>query len=116
MKLKSLIAAGVLAFGIMGAASPTLATVRMFVRQEVADYAAWRAVYNDFEPTQFKMGVVFKAVFQSTDDPNDVTFFNDFRTVEEAKSFAASTEFKTTMEKGGAKGKPQIWYVTKRIK
>ena len=88
----------------------------MFVHHEVADYGAWRKVYDAFGPTQKKLGVIYEAVYQSTEDPNDVTVIHDFHSVEKAKAFAASPELKAAMEKSGVKGAPQIWYTTKSTK
>jgi quinol monooxygenase YgiN len=87
--------------------------VRMFVRHEVADYGAWRKAFDAFAPTQKKAGVIYKAVYQSIDDPNDVTVIHEFRSLEKAKAFAALPELKAAMENGGVKGAPQIWYTTK---
>jgi len=116
MKFKTVLAASLLALGVLGAATPALAMdVRMFVRHEVADYATWRKAYDGFRAMQTKMGVIAQAVYQSTDDPNDVTVIHDFHSLEKAKAFAASPELKAAMEKAGVKG-AQIWYTTKRTK
>jgi hypothetical protein len=45
----------------------------MFVRHTVSDYKAWRKVYDDFASTQKAMGVTAEAVYQSADNPNDIT-------------------------------------------
>jgi quinol monooxygenase YgiN len=117
MKIKIWVFACLIGIGTLGAASETRAAdVRMFVRHEVADYAAWRKAFEAFAPTQKKMGVIYKAVYRSTDDPNDVTVVHDFHSVEEAKAFAASPELKAAMGKAGVKGAPQIWYAIKAIK
>ncbi|HZV53962.1 MAG TPA: hypothetical protein VFF82_03395 [Rhodocyclaceae bacterium] len=92
------------------------ADVRMFVRHEVADYATWRKGYDGFDAKRRKMGVTGQGVYQSTDDPNDVTAYHDFKSLEKAKSFAASAELKTAMEGAGVKGAPQIWFTTKAAK
>ena len=88
----------------------------MYVHHEVNDYAAWRKVYNDFDPTRQKMGVTAQAVYQSIDNPNDVTVTHDFRSAEKAKAFETSAELKAAMEKAGVKGPPQIWLTTKAAK
>jgi ABC-type sugar transport system substrate-binding protein len=117
MKFKAALAVSLLALGVLGATTQALATdVRMFVRHEVADYATWRKAYDGFRATQQKMGVVSQAVYQSTDDPNDVTVIHDFHSLDKAKAFAASPELKTAMEKAGVKGAPQVWYATRRTK
>jgi ABC-type sugar transport system substrate-binding protein len=117
MKFKSCVAASLLALGILGAATPAFAAdVHMFVRHEVADYATWRKAYDGFRATQQKLGVVAQAVYQSTDNPNDVTVTHDFKSLDKAKAFAASPELKAAMEKSGVKGAPQVWFTTKSKK
>jgi quinol monooxygenase YgiN len=102
---------------VLGAAGlARAADVRMFVRHEVADYGAWRKSYDSFLPTQKKLGVTYQAVYQSTENPNDVTVIHDFHSLEKAKAFVASADLKAAMEKSGVKGAPQIWYTTKGAK
>jgi ABC-type sugar transport system substrate-binding protein len=117
MKIRNLLIACLMGIAVLGTAGVARAgDVRMFVRHEVADYGVWRKTYDAFAPTQKKLGVVYKAVYQSTDDPNDVTVIHDFHSLEKAKAFAASAELKAAMEKSGVKGAPQIWYTTKSTK
>ena len=117
MKFKNLLIAGLMAVAVIGAAGAARAEdVRMFVRHDVADYGIWRKTFDAFAPTQKKLGVIYKAVYQSTDNANDVTVIHDFHSLEKAKAFAASPELKAAMEKSGVKGAPQIWYTTKSAK
>ena len=107
----------VLTLGLAATARPAdAADVRMFVRHEVTDYAAWRKVYDDFDGTRRKLGVTDQAVYRSVDNPNDVTVTHDFRSAEQAKAFAASPDLKAAMERGGVKGTPEIWFTTKAAK
>jgi len=113
MKIKNLLFASLMAISLLGTTGAAWAeNVRMFVRHEVADYATWRTAFNSFAPTQKKLGVISKSVYQSTDNPNDITVIHDFRSLEKAKAFAASPELKSAMEKAGVKGAPQIWFTT----
>jgi hypothetical protein len=121
--MKSLLIAGVLAMGLVATTSvyagdaPAAAPgVRVFVHHEVADYAAWRKVYDSFRATQRKMGVTAQAVYQSVDNPNDVVVTHDFASAEQAKAFFASDDLKKAMQKAGVKGPAQIWITTKATK
>ena len=115
--MRPLLLVTVLALGMVAAAHPAAAgNVRMFIRHEVNDYAAWRKAYNDFDATRRKMGVTAQAVYRSVDNPNDVTVTHDFRSAEKAKAFSVSAELKAAMEKAGVKGTPQIWLTTKAEK
>ena len=49
----------------------------MFVRHTVSNYKTWRKVYDDFAPVQKAKGVTAPAVYQTADNPNDVTVTHD---------------------------------------
>jgi len=89
--------------------------VRMFVRHEVADYGAWRKAYDAFD-AKHRKGVTGQTVYQSADNPNDVTVTHDFRSLEQAKALANSPELKEAMQKAGVKGAPQIWFASRAAK
>jgi hypothetical protein len=86
--------------------------IRMFVRHHVNDYNTWREVYDEFEPVQKENGVVAEAVYQSIDDPNDVTVSHDFTTADEARAFVANPLLQETMQRAGVAGAPTIWFTT----
>jgi hypothetical protein len=86
--------------------------VRLFVRHNVADYDAWRKVYDEFDNERRPMGVTDDAVFQSVDDPNDVTLWHDFAGADEARAFVSSEALRSAMQRAGVQGEPEIWFVT----
>ena len=86
--------------------------VRLFIRRNVADYDAWRKVYDEFDEERRPLGVTADAVFQSVDDPNDVTVWHDFAGTDEARAFVASEALRNAMQQAGVQGEPQIWFVT----
>ena len=86
--------------------------VRLFIRHNVADYEAWRKVYDDFDAQRRPMGVTDDAVFQAIDDPNDVTAWHDFSSADAARAFASSEELKEAMQHAGVQGEPQLWFVS----
>ena len=55
----------------------------LFVRHTVADYAAWRRI------------------------------FDDFATLESARAFAGSPELKAAMHDAGVTSAPTIWFATR---
>lgn len=73
----------------------------LFVRHAVSDYPAWRKTYDGFLPIQKANGVLSEAVYQSIDDPNDVTVTHEFATLEAAQAFTRIEEF----GKGNAEGR-----------
>jgi hypothetical protein len=86
----------------------------MFVRHNVKDFKAWKKAYDEFDTTRKGLGVTAAGAYQADDNPNDVTVYHEFATVDAAKKFAASTELKNVMEKAGVVGSPNIWF-TKKI-
>ena len=84
--------------------------VRMFVRHKVNDYAVWRKAYDAFETERPGFGVTGHAVFQTAGDPNDVTAWHDFDTIEAAGSFADSARLKEVMQAAGVVSVPDIWF------
>jgi hypothetical protein len=86
--------------------------VRLLVRNNVDNYEAWRKVYDEFDAERGPMGVTGDAVFQSIDNPNDVTIWHDFDTAEAARAFASSNELRNAMQQAGVQGEPQTWLVT----
>jgi quinol monooxygenase YgiN len=114
--MRALLLLGVLILGLSAAQPAAAADVRLFVRHEVNDYAAWRKVYNEFGKVRRNLGVTAAAVYRSNDNPNDVTVTHDFKSLEQAKAFIASPDLKTAMEKAGVKGAPQIWITTRAAK
>src|SRR5436190_6523610 len=73
---------------------PTAMATTMFIRHRVSDFTKWRQVYEEVAPLQQAGGVVREAVYQSAEDPNDVTVMHDFASAEEARAFAASRDLK----------------------
>jgi len=85
----------------------------LFVRHTVADYPAWRRIFDDFAPFQEAMGVIDKAVFRAADNANDIIVSHDFATLESAKAFVGSPELKAAMHDAGATSAPTIWFATR---
>jgi quinol monooxygenase YgiN len=71
------------------------------VRHRVANYDAWKTVYDNFAPIQAEHGVRAHQVLRSQDSPNDVVVIHTFDNLETAKTFFAMPELKQTMLKAG---------------
>jgi quinol monooxygenase YgiN len=109
--MKRAVLATIALLGLVQACPAHAADVRMYIRHDVTDYAAWRKVYDGFDAERRGMGVSGHAVYRSVDNPNDVTVWHDFKSAEAAKAFASSPNLKGTMQNAGVKGPPSIWFV-----
>lgn len=82
----------------------------MFVRHTVADYKAWRKVYDEFRTVQKANGVTAEAVYHALDNPNDIMVTHEFGSLDAAKAFLDSEDLKTAMKSAGVVGAPTIWF------
>ena len=85
----------------------------LFVRHTVADYKAWRKIYDSVAKFQKEHGVTAQAVFQASDNPKDVLVFHEFASAKAAKAFMALPELKQAMQKAGVAGAPTTWIADK---
>ena len=71
------------------------------VRHRVADFDAWKKVYDDFAPIQADHGVRGHQVLRSIENPNDVIVTHTFDSRETARAFFAMPELKEAMSGAG---------------
>jgi len=85
----------------------------MFARHDVEDYETWKAAYDRFDDERRDMGVTGHGVYQADGDPNDVTVYHHFDTMEQARAFAGSERLRTIMKDAGVIGTPDVWLTEK---
>jgi quinol monooxygenase YgiN len=71
------------------------------VRHRVADFDAWKKLYDSFAPIQTEHGVLGHQVLRSIENPNDVIVTHTFDSREGAKAFFAMPELKEAMSQAG---------------
>ena len=71
------------------------------VRHRVADFDAWKRVYDGFASIQAENGVRAHQVLCSIDNPNDVIVTHTFDTREAASAFFSMQVLKDTMIEAG---------------
>jgi quinol monooxygenase YgiN len=72
-----------------------------FVLHRVADYDAWRRVYDRVPDVQRERGVTGQAVYRAEGDPNNLLVMQEFRSSQEAHSFFDKPQFREVMEYAG---------------
>ena len=70
------------------------------VRHRVAEFDAWKKVYDDFAPIQADHGVHAHQILRSIENPNDVIVTHTFDSPEAARAFFAMPELKEAMSQG----------------
>ena len=71
------------------------------VRHRVADFDAWKKVYDGFAPIQAEHDVRAHQVLRSIENPDDVIVTHTFDSGEAARAFFAMPELKETMSQAG---------------
>jgi quinol monooxygenase YgiN len=71
------------------------------VRHRVADFDAWKKVYDGFAPIQAEHGVQNHQVLRSIDNPDELIVTHTFDSHEAARAFFAMPELKETMSQAG---------------
>jgi hypothetical protein len=76
------------------------------IQHPVADYDAWKAVYDQNNPGTF--GALFARVNRAVDDPNLVTVVAGFESVEAANSMIENPDLKADMDRAGVTAAPRV--------
>ena len=76
------------------------------IQHPVADYDAWKAVYDANNPGT--MGAVFARVNRMVGEPNTITVVAGFKTLEDAEAMMANPELETAMREAGVTAAPRV--------
>jgi hypothetical protein len=85
----------------------------LFVVHDVANFDAWKQAYDAFDEERLSMGVTGHGVYQAEGNPNNVTVYHHFETMDAAKSFMSSDRLREVMMEAGVQGEPKVWFTTK---
>jgi hypothetical protein len=78
------------------------------VLHRVADYDAWREVYDSVADLQDAGGVTDKSVHRMADDANNVLVIHHFESLAKERAFFANQDLLAAMKRGGVQGEPRI--------
>jgi len=80
----------------------------LVVRHTVADYAPWRAIYDEVDPIRAAHGCTSERVLRLPSDANDVFITHEFPSVANAEAFASDPKFGEAMKRAGVTSAPRI--------
>jgi heme-degrading monooxygenase HmoA len=83
----------------------------ILVVHEVEDYDNWKPVYDEDGPARKAKGSKGSFLFRSAKNRNQLIVLTQWENMKSAKNFGESEELRTTMQKAGVKGKPQVYYL-----
>ncbi|MCH8815017.1 MAG: cyclase [Chloroflexi bacterium] len=82
----------------------------MFIKHRVADFDAWKKVFDEHETTRRQESMTAHSLHRDTDDPNLVTIAFRVSDLARARAFAESDNLREIMQRAGVEGPPDIWY------
>lgn len=85
-----------------------MSTATLFIRHQVADYSAWRAVYDSVADLRQQHSCSGAEVMTDPGNKNDIFVIHRFPTVQDAQAFAGSPELREAMGRAGVTGAPRI--------
>ena len=74
----------------------------------VEDFEQWKSTFHDNESYRTEHGERGYQVFQSVDDPNEVTVLFEWDENEDPRAFFESDEMREIMAEAGLTGAPEI--------
>ena len=87
--------------------------VYAIVRTKVRDYGRWKSVFDEFSEKRRANGEKSAQVFQSAQNPNELTILFEWDRAEKMQQFMQSDELKAARERGGAIGEPEVHVLNK---
>jgi heme-degrading monooxygenase HmoA len=88
----------------------------LLIRHHVADYAAWKAVFDEQELTRRANGSQGGRLFRSSSDPNDVLLLLEWDDLDRARLFADSDDLREAMARAGVTDQPDIWFLVDGVR
>lgn len=86
------------------------------VIHDVEDYNEWKSVFDEMEPRKQSYGWKQSMVFNATGSPNELLVMEEFESVDQARAFLNSDELRTTMERAGVRGEPDVQILEERAR
>ena len=81
----------------------------ILIRHNVADFAAWKPVFDDHSGTRAANGSLGARVFRSHADPEEVLILLEWDDLERADLFVLSDDLREAMIRAGVADQPDIW-------
>ena len=82
----------------------------MFARHKVRDYGNWKSIYDEFAAARKENNVTAASIHRDPNESDVIIVVHQFTDMDAARAFANSEELKSTMEKAGVIGAPEIWF------
>ena len=82
----------------------------MFVKIRVADFAAWKPVFDELEPIRRQAGFTAHSLHRDAEDPNVIIIAYRVSDIAHAREYASSQDLRQAMQRAGVQGPPEFWF------
>jgi hypothetical protein len=83
----------------------------MLVRHKVADFDAWKKVFDSHADAQRESGMALERLMRNTEDPNEIFLLLTVTDSEAAHAFVNSPDAEKGAEAAGVLDEPDCWYL-----
>ena len=83
----------------------------LLVRQQVTDYAQWKAAFDAHSLIRQANGSRGGQIFRSADAPNELVVLLEWDVLERARQFALSEEWLEVMQRAGVVDQPTLCFL-----
>jgi heme-degrading monooxygenase HmoA len=83
----------------------------LLIRHHVADYPAWKAVFDEHEFVRRANGSQGERLFRGVDDPHELLLLLAWDDLERARLFADSDDLREAMAQAGVTDQADIWFL-----
>lgn len=81
----------------------------LLIRHRVADYPAWKRVFDEQGTTRWANGCRGGQIFRNTDDPGEMLILLDWDDLRRARLYSQSDELHESMNRAGITDDPDVW-------
>ena len=83
----------------------------LLIRHHVADYLAWKTVFDEHELTRRANGSQGGWLFRDAADPSAILVLLAWDDIERARLFVDSDDLRMAMQRAGVTDQPDIWFL-----
>ena len=83
----------------------------LLIRHHVADYPAWKAVFDEHGITRQANGSQGGRLFRAAAAPKEVLVLLEWDDLERARLFVDSDDLHEALTRAGVAGEPDIWFL-----
>lgn len=83
----------------------------LLIRHKVADYGAWRLVFDEHGLTRRANGCQGGRLYRRAADPREIVILLEWDDLERARLFIDSDDLREALARAGVSDQPDIWFL-----